>query len=541
MTDLELNWTLGTPGLLLIAVAAIALLLVMIMKFRIHAFLALILVSLLTAVATGVQAGDIVPTMLSGFSSTLGTVALLVGLGAMLGRMLEVSGGAEVLTNALINKFGQKRASLALSVASLLFGFPIFFDAGLVVMLPIIFTVARRMGGSLLTYAFPAAAAFSAMHIFVPPHPGPVAATGLLGADVGLVLIFGLIVAIPTWYLAGYLFGHFLGRKFNIPVPSILDAPKGSAESEFRSSPSLGTIITLLLLPFVLIFLNTGLNMAAAAELVSLDDTWVQILRMLGETPVALLITVFLAMWLLGRRQGKKGTLIETVVDSALGPVCSIILITGAGGMFGGVLRASGIGNAIADSLDAVGLPVIVAGFVIAAIVRVAQGSATVALTTAAALVQPVVLDNPDFNAVQTVAIVLALAAGSVFAGHVNDSGFWLVSRFFQMDTKTTLKTWTVGQALIGVVGFVLAPGDLPGRLRVLVHPTGREQYLFPAVLVPGFFPGAGEERLRWLPDMFDISGRVALVTRFQPGHRQRDCPRAGRCGCRRRAQWPGR
>ena len=270
MTDLELNWTLGTPGLLLIAVAAIALLLVMIMKFRIHAFLALILVSLLTAVATGVQAGDIVPTMLSGFSSTLGTVALLVGLGAMLGRMLEVSGGAEVLTNALINKFGQKRASLALSVASLLFGFPIFFDAGLVVMLPIIFTVARRMGGSLLIYAFPAAAAFSAMHIFVPPHPGPVAATGLLGADVGLVLIFGLIVAIPTWYLAGYLFGHFLGRKFNIPVPSILDAPKGSVESEFRSSPSLGTIITLLLLPFVLIFLNTGLNMAAAADLVSL-------------------------------------------------------------------------------------------------------------------------------------------------------------------------------------------------------------------------------------------------------------------------------
>ena len=457
MTDLELNWTLGTPGLLLIAVAAIALLLVMIMKFRIHAFLALIVVSLLTAVATGIPASGIVPTLLSGFGTTLGSVALLVGLGAMLGRMLEVSGGAEVLTNALIRKFGERRASLALSVASLLFGFPIFFDAGLVVMLPIIFTVARRMGGSLLTYAFPAAAAFSVMHVFVPPHPGPVAATGLLGADIGLVLIFGLLVAIPTWYLTGYLFGHFLGRKFVLPVPSILDAPKGSAESEFRSTPSLGSIITLLMLPFVLIFLNTGLNMAATAGLVSLDDSWVQVLRTLGETPVALLITVFLAMWLLGRRQGKKGTLIETVVDSALGPVCSIILITGAGGMFGGVLRASGIGDAIAGSLDAIGLPVIVAGFVIAAIIRLAQGSATVALTTAAALVQPVVLDSPDFNAVQTVAIVLALAAGSVFAGHVNDSGFWLVSRFFQMDTKTTLKTWTVGQALIGVVGFILA------------------------------------------------------------------------------------
>ncbi|MGM0930000.1 MAG: GntP family permease [Actinomycetota bacterium] len=457
MTELELNWTLSTPGLLLVAVAAIALLLVLIMRFRVHAFLSLIIVSLLTAVATGIPAGEIMPTLLGGFGGTLASVALLVGLGAMLGRMLEVSGGADVMTKALINKFGEKRAPLALSVASLLFGFPIFFDAGLVVMLPIIFTVARRLGGSLLTYAFPAATAFSVMHIFVPPHPGPVAATGLLGADVGLVLILGLVIAIPTWYVVGYLFGHFLGRKFNIAVPDILDAPKGSVESEFRSAPKLGTIFFLLLLPLVLIFLNTGLNMLATAEVVSLEDTWVQILRMLGETPVALLITVLLAMWLLGSRQGKERSLIETVVDSALGPVCSIILITGAGGMFGGVLRSSGIGNAIAESLDAIGLPIIVAGFVIAAVVRVAQGSATVALTTAAALVQPVVMGNPEFNPVELAAIVLALAAGSVFAGHVNDSGFWLVSRFFQMDTKTTLKTWTVGQALVGVVGFVLA------------------------------------------------------------------------------------
>ena len=457
MTDLELNWTLNTPGLLLVAVGAIALLLVLIMKFRIHAFVALIVVSVVTAIATGIPAVGLVPTLMSGFSSTLGSVALLVGLGAMLGRMLEVSGGAEVLTNALIKRFGEKRAPLALSIASLMFGFPIFFDAGLVVMLPIIFTVARRLGGSLLTYAFPAAAAFSVMHIFVPPHPGPVAATGLLGADVGLVMVFGLLVAIPTWYLTGYLFGHFLGRRFNIPVPTILDAPADSIENKFRSSPKLGTIVFLLLLPLGLIFLNTGLNMLGTAGVVSLEEGWVQALRALGETPIALLITVLLAMWLLGWRQQKERSLVETVVDSALGPICSIILITGAGGMFGGVLRASGIGNAIADSLDAIGLPVIVAGFVIAAVVRLAQGSATVALTTAAALIQPVVLGNPDFNAVQTVAIVLSLAAGSVFAGHVNDSGFWLVSKFFGMDTKTTLKTWTVGQALIGICGFVFS------------------------------------------------------------------------------------
>jgi len=458
MTELELSWTVPTWGLLLIAAGAIALLLFMIMKLRIHAFLALITVSLLTAIATGVPANQIVPTMTSGFGSTLASVALLVGLGAMLGRMIETSGGAQVLTDALIKAFGEKRAPLALAVASLLMGFPIFFDAGLVVMLPIIFAVARRLGGSVLLYAFPSAIAFSTMHIFVPPHPGPVAATEFIGADVGLVVLIGLVVAIPTWFVAGVLWGRFVGRKFDIPVPEILAGRAGDeAGDEFRSTPKLRTIVFLLLLPLVLIFINTGLNALATAGVVSLDDPLIQSLRVLGETPVALLITVVAAIGLLGWKPKKKPSLIETILDSALGPVCAIILITGAGGMFGGVLRASGIGNAIADSLDALGLPVIVAGFLIASIVRVAQGSATVALTTAAALLQPVVAADNSFNAVELVAIVLALAAGSVIASHVNDSGFWLVSRFLGMDTKTTLKTWTVAQSLMALVGFALA------------------------------------------------------------------------------------
>ncbi|WP_174775260.1 GntP family permease [Cryobacterium sp. Hb1] len=456
MTDLEMNWVLGTPALLGVAAGAIAVLLVLIMKFKVHAFLSLIIVSLLTAVATGIPTARLMPTLLEGFGGTLAGVALLVGLGAMLGRMLETSGGAQVLTDALITRFGERRAPIALAVASLMLGFPIFFDAGLVVMLPIIFAVARRLGGSFLGYAFPSAVAFSVMHIFVPPHPGPVAATGLLGADVGLVLIFGLLVALPTWYVVGHLFGGYVGRKYDIPVPAILRGSTGDF-TEFASAPRVGIIMTLLLLPIGLIFLNTGLNMAATAGLVSLDDAWVQVLRAIGETPVALLITVVLAMALLGWKKRKSATLVESVVDSALGPVSAVILITGAGGMFGGVLRASGIGTALAESLDAIGLPVIVAGFVIAALVRIAQGSATVALTTTAALLQPVVMGSPAFNPVELAAIVLALAAGSVFAGHVNDSGFWLVSRFFGMDTKTTLKTWTVGQALVGIVGFTIA------------------------------------------------------------------------------------
>lgn len=459
MTDIQFLWTLPTWGLLLVAAGAIALLLVMIMALKIHAFLALIITSFLTAVATGIQPNQIVGVMVNGFGGTLGTVALLVGLGAMLGRMLEVSGGALVLTNALIKGFGEKRAPLALGVASLLMGFPIFFDAGLVVMLPIIFAVARRLGGSLLTYAFPAAVAFSVMHIFVPPHPGPVTATEYFGADMGLVMVLGIIIAIPTWYVVGEIFGKYVGRKYNLPVPSILGG--GSAvdknADEFKSTPKLGTIIFLLLLPLVLIFMNTGLNALGTAGAVDKDAIWYQIMRMLGETSIALLITVVVAMWLLGWKQGKRKSLVELIVDSALGPICAIILITGAGGMFGFVLRQSGIGNAIADSLDSVGLPLIVAGFIIAAIIRIAQGSATVALTTAAALIAPAVLADGSLNSVQIAAMVLATASGSVFAGHVNDSGFWLVGRFFEMDTKTTLKTWTVGQALIGVMGFVMA------------------------------------------------------------------------------------
>ncbi|WP_167198201.1 GntP family permease [Brevibacterium pigmentatum] len=457
MTELELAWTLSTPALLGIAAAAIAVLLLLIIKARVHAFIALVIVSVITALAAGIMPADLIDVLYDGFGSTLASVALLVGLGAMLGRMLELSGGAEVLTDALIRLFGEKRAPFALGVTSLLFGFPIFFDAGLVVMLPIIFTIARRLGGSLLLYAMPAAMAFSAMHIFVPPHPGPVAASGLLGANVGLVLICGIIIAIPAWYLTGYLFGLIIGKRIDVAVPTVLSAGKDDSYADFASRPKLGHVIFLLVLPLVLIFFNTGLNFAGEAGWVDIESVFISSLRLLGETPIALLITVVIAMWLLGWKQKKDQSLIETVVDSALGPVCSIILITGAGGMFGGVLRASGIGDSLADSLSALGLPVIVAGFVIAAIVRIAQGSATVALTTAAALVQPIVVGNPDFSSLQVVAIVLSLAAGSVFASHVNDSGFWLVSRFFGMDTKTTLKTWTVAETLLGTVGFLLS------------------------------------------------------------------------------------
>jgi len=443
----------GTVTLLLIAASAVALLLVLILRLRLHAFVALVLVSVLTALVSGISFQDLVPTLLHGFGSTLASVALLVGFGAMIGRMLEVSGGAQVLADRLIGKFGHARAPFALGVASLLFGFPIFFDAGLVVMLPIIFSIARRFGGSVLLYALPAAGAFAVMHAFLPPHPGPVAAGGLLGADIGLLVLVGLVVALPTWFLGGYLFGLYAGKRFELPVPELLGAPGAAAHD--RAPPSFAKVMLVLLLPLALIFLNTGLGTLVSVNAINADAAWVSTLRMAGQTPVALLITVFVGMWMLSGQRTRRE--MEALMDGALGPVCAIILVTGAGGMFGGVLRASGIGQALAGSLEAVGMPLIVAAFLISAALRVAQGSATVALTTTAGLLAPTVAATTGLSAFDLCFLVIAIACGATVLSHVNDSGFWLVGRFLQMDERTTLQTWTVMETLLGVIGFAFA------------------------------------------------------------------------------------
>ncbi|AXK45907.1 GntP family permease [Brachybacterium saurashtrense] len=455
--DLVMNWELGTGGLLVLAASAVAVLLVMIMALRVHAFIALMITSIGTALAAGIAPASLMDALRFGFDSTLGNVMLLVALGAMLGRMIETSGGAQLLADRMIEVVGEKRAGLGLSLASLLMGFPIFFDAGLVVMLPIIYAVARRVGGSFLSIALPSAVAFSAMHIFAPPHPGPVAASSIVGADIGLVMLVGLVFAVVIWYLVGVLLAPRLGMRFDVPIPTLLDST--SEKTGFESSPRLGTILGLLALPLVLILLNTGLNTLGSAREDTeafLSDPLVSGLRLLGETPIALLITVAVSMVVLGWGAGKKGTLIEKITDSALGPICSVVLVTGAGGMFGGVLRVTGIGDAVAGSLNEVGMPVIVAAFLIAQIVRIAQGSATVALTTAASLMVGVIAAG-DFTQLQIVAIVMAMSAGSVGFSHVNDSGFWLVSRFFGMDMKQTLSTWTVIQGAMAIVGFVLS------------------------------------------------------------------------------------
>ncbi|RJS93279.1 GntP family permease [Salinisphaera sp. Q1T1-3] len=452
----EWTQTLTTGPLLMIAAAAVALLLLLIIRFRVHAFVALTMISLATAFATRIPPDQIVPVLLSGFGDTLSKVALLVGFGAMLGKLVEQSGGAQMLADRMVALFGERRAPFALGLASLFMGFPIFFDAGLVVMLPIIFAVARRLDGPLLLYGLPAAAAFSVMHVFVPPHPGPVSAIDFYNASPGLVLATGVVLAFPMWLISGYLWARIAAGRHPFRVAADLF---GEADREaIENPPSLRTVLGLLLIPLVLIFANTALDFGANLGWFDENATWFKLVQLFGNTPVALLISVLAATYMLGWRRGRRPADIERILDSSLPSICSVVLITGAGGMFGGVLKASGIGDALSHSLDDIGLPVIVAVYVVAVALRLAQGSATVALVTASGLMAPAVISG-DYSAMQVVAVVFASAAGSVFAGHVNDSGFWLVGRLMGMDVATTLKTWTVQQALESLVGFAMACG----------------------------------------------------------------------------------
>ncbi|KXF54092.1 permease [Rhodococcus sp. SC4] len=493
---MELDFEQLSAGpLLLIAAAAVATLLVLILGLKLHALIALVIVSIGTAFATRIPPAEIMDVILGGFGETLGEIALLIAFGVMFARLLETSGGSLAMSNYLIDKLGEKRAPLALGLASLLFGFPIFFDAAFMVMLPLYLAVARRLGGSMLLYVLPPAAALSTMHVFMPPHPGVVTAGVLLGADVGIVMILGLLIAIPTWFLSGYLYGTWIGKRIVLPIPeALMGGPKMEEEIEDAQDPSagggptaggpgtgagsgaggtlvqdpprrktpvkapprVGTLFALLLLPLVLIFMNTLTTTLAKTGAVDPDATWVPILQLIGSIPVALMITVLASMWALGTRRGQTRRLIEDMLDNALKPIAPVLLVTGAGGMFSAVLIVSGIGDALADTLEATGLPLVAAVFLITAIMRIALGGTTIAITTAAGLLGASIVDA-GLSPVQTAAVVLVMAGGSAVLPHVNDASFWLVGRLLGMNVIQTLKTWTVLKTLLGTIGALFA------------------------------------------------------------------------------------
>ncbi|MCW8102400.1 GntP family permease [Streptomyces tauricus] len=486
----------GTAGLLTVAALGIVLLLVLIIKVRLQPFVALLAVSIAVGLSAGlsvtelfgtVQRSTSVSMIESGMGGILGHVAIIIGLGTMLGAILEVSGGAEALSTRLLNLFGEKRAPLAMGLTGLIFGIPVFFDVGIFVLAPIVYAAAKRSGKSILLYCMPLLAGLSMTHAFLPPHPGPVAAAGLFKVDLGWVILMGIVVGIPA-VLAAWAYAAWIGKRLFVPVPQDMleaaDEAKAAVAEEraarraaTRSTGALNTTGTHknaavdaattpedyaeqpVPLPTVFLIIGTPLLLILAATFssIALDpSTFRSVIEFFGHPFVALTIALLMAYYLLGIRRGWSRKSLETVSTSSLKPVGNILLVVGAGGVFGAVLKGSGIADALADTFNDVGLPVIVLAYLISVVLRVAQGSATVAIVTTAGIVVPLV-EGQDLSQAHLALIIMAISAGSIFASHVNDGGFWIVAKYFGISERDTLKSWTVLETVLSVAGFVMA------------------------------------------------------------------------------------
>jgi gluconate:H+ symporter, GntP family len=455
------NWLQhSTLGLLLLALVGIGLLLLMIIKWKVEPFIALLVIGLLTALAAGLPVQSLVGSaqkpgeslLETGFGGILGHIAAIIGLGTMLGAILERSGGAQVLTRSLLRALGENHAPLAMGLAGLIFGIPVFFDVGIFVLAPLVYVAAKQGGKSILLYCLPLLAGLSVTHAFLPPHPGPVAAAGLLGVDLGWIILMGAACAIPAWYIGGVLFSSFVGKRLFIPVPEeMLAAAESDDEEETRDEPSLGLVLGIIAVPLVLILAGTFGSIILAE-----GSAAASVANFIGTPAIALTIAVLLAFWLLGYRRGMTKTQVAELGAVSLRPVGMILLVVGAGAFYGAVLKATGIGNVIADTLHDAGLPVIFAAYVISCGLRIAQGSATAAIAASAAIIGPTIKDV-GYSQPQLALLAAAICAGSIIASHVNDGGFWIVSRYFGISVKDTLKTWTVLETILSVVGFVIA------------------------------------------------------------------------------------
>ncbi len=445
-----------TAGLLLLAGSGIALLLFLIIKVKIEPFIALVATSVLVALVGGVSIEALVGSPVKsgdalierGFAGILGHITLIIGLGTVLGAILERSGGAEVLLGKLVKVFGEKGTPLAMGITGFVLGIPVFFDIGIFVLAPLVYVAAVRGGKSLALYALPLLAGLSVTHAFLPPHPGPVAAAGLFQVELGWIIIMGLACGIPAWFASGILWGTWIGKRVNIAVPEDRVIPE--AEEAKGHEPSIGLVALAIGLPMILILGATFGNVFLP------PGTFRDVLIFFGNPAIALTVAVVLSMWLLGIRRGMTAQDLSDLSSASLKPVGMILLVVGAGAFFGAVLSATGVGSAVAETLSAAGLPLILAAYVIACGMRVAQGSATVAIVTTGGILAPE-LTSGDYSQPQLALIAIAISSGSIIASHVNDGGFWIISKYFNMSVKDTLKTWTVLETVLSIVGFAMA------------------------------------------------------------------------------------
>jgi GntP family gluconate:H+ symporter len=430
--------------LLLYALGAVTALIVLIARFKWHPFVALIVVSLAMGVSAGMPAGAAVRAFQDGVGNVLGFIAIVVGLGTMLGKMMAESGAAARIATTLIALFGERRVHWAIMVVAFIVGIPVFFQVGFVLLVPLVFTIARRTGMSLIKIGIPLVAGLSVVHGLLPPHPAAMLAVGAYNADVGLTILYGLLVGLPTAALAGPIFAVWIAPRIILPAENPL-ARQFEGDSA-QATPGFGISLFTVLIPVILMLLASAGDLAldSASPIRSA-------LHFIGHPIVALLIALLFSFWSLGRARHFTREEVLKFCNDCLGPTATILLVIGAGGGFNQVLVQSGVGRAIADvALGSHASPLLLA-WTVAALIRVATGSATVAMTTAAGIVAPIALATPGTNAEL---LVLATGAGSLVLSHVNDAGFWLIKEFFGMSVSQTLKTWTVAETIIGVAGL---------------------------------------------------------------------------------------
>ncbi|WP_307636833.1 GntP family permease [Variovorax boronicumulans] len=432
--------------LLVDALVAILGLILLITRWRVHPFIALTLAAGFLGLTSGMPVDLVMKSFQDGFGGVLGFVGIVLGLGTMLGKMMAESGGADRIARTLIDAFGRERVHWAMMFAAFLVGIPLFFEIGFVLLIPLVFIVARRTGVSLIRIGIPLLAGLSVVHGLVPPHPGPLLAIGVFGADIGKTIFYGLIVGLPTAMIAGPIFGKFVSKY--VPgeaSPELLE--QLAHEPEARELPSFGVTLLTVLLPVALMLLKTFADVALDEK--NIVRQWMDFI---GHPITALLAALLLSLYTFGVARGFTSKQIMKFVDDSLAPTAAIVLIIGAGGGFKQMLVASGVGNAIGQmALHAQVSPILLA-WLVAGLIRIATGSATVATITGAGIVAPLATMVPGVN---RELLVLATGAGSLILSHVNDAGFWLVKQYFNMTVAETFKTWTVMETLISVVAIV--------------------------------------------------------------------------------------
>lgn len=531
------------------ACSAIAILLVLILVFKVHAFIALILASYYVGMMTGMDLLTINDSIKSGMGGILGFVATVVGLGAIFGKLLEAGGGAEALAYSMLNKFGEKNATWAMVVTGFLVSIPVFLDVALVILIPIVYALTRKTGKPLLYFGIPLLAGLAVTHAFVPPTPGPILVAEQLGANLGLVIVFGTIIGLPAAILAGPVFGKYISTKITKGIPEEFAHDELAKKFANDDLPSFSRVFLIILLPIVLILIQAvtteifkppttevafytseieleqldgkapqmiivargnayqisyidqngersstdtdslsaksvefkelinllkstepngklspgearqilaaAFKTTAFAESVPEQNTILKWIGFVGHPFTALIIAIFAASFFLARNQGFSREEIMDLSNKALAPAGIIILVTGAGGVFKQILIDSKVADVLAAAVVGANINIVLLAFLIAALVRIAQGSATVAMVTTAAIIAPLLPGMPELTSADYALITISIAAGATTLSHVNDSGFWLINKFFGLTEKETLMSWTIVETIISVVGLI--------------------------------------------------------------------------------------